>query len=131
MLAAGKVVERYRLVSPLGEGGMAVVWLVEHEKLGTRHALKILTIDNREVQRRTLQEGKLQASMHHPNVVAVTDVLDHRGRPGLLMEYIEGPSLDTGCDSHRPSLDEVDRYLPGDRRWRRRRPRASASSTAI
>jgi hypothetical protein len=65
---------------------MAMVYLVEHEGLGTHHALKVLTMQNRDIQRRMLAEGRVQANLRHPNIVTVTDVLDVDGKPGLLKE---------------------------------------------
>ena len=38
--------------------------------------------------------GRIQATLDHPHVVSVTDVIEHNGHPGLVMEYIEGHSLD-------------------------------------
>lgn len=46
------------------------------------------------IRERLIVEGQVQAQMRHPNVLAVTDVLDVNGAPGLLMEFVDGPSLD-------------------------------------
>ena len=45
--------------------------------------------------------------LKHPNIVSVSDVLDVGGVPGLLMEYIEGPSLDQWTYRYRPALHEA------------------------
>ncbi len=94
MLQAGEVVDRYAIERVLGQGGMAVVYLVQHQQLASRHALKVLTVGSKAVTERMLQEGRVQASLRHPNIVAVHDVLDIGGQPGLLMEYVDGPALD-------------------------------------
>ncbi len=93
-LSAGQVVDRYTVDAVLGEGGMAVVYAVRHNTLETRHALKVLTIRSSGIRERLIAEGKIQASLRHPNVVSVSDVLDLGGAPALLMELVEGPSLD-------------------------------------
>ncbi len=106
-LEPGREVERYVVQGLLGEGGMAEVYRVRHGTLGTHHALKVLTISSRTVRERLIQEGRLQATLRHPNIVAVTDVITVDGAPGLLMEFIEGPALDTWLLSYRPTLEEA------------------------
>ena len=94
MLEPGTRIERYEVERVLGHGGIAIVYLLRHTTLQTRHALKVVTHAGVGLRNRLLQEGMLQAALRHPNIVAVTDVLDVDGAPGLLMEYIEGPSLE-------------------------------------
>ncbi|MEZ4239192.1 MAG: serine/threonine-protein kinase [Myxococcota bacterium] len=106
-LSPGQRVDRYIVEGKLGEGGMAVVWRVRHETLETRHALKILTLEGRNIRKRLVREGQAQARMDHDNVVPVTDVLDVDGQPGLLMPYVAGPSLEAWLARYRPSLDEA------------------------
>ncbi|MBM4366741.1 MAG: serine/threonine protein kinase [Deltaproteobacteria bacterium] len=93
LLSQGERVDRYVVEGVLGEGGMAVVYRLRHQTLGSAHALKVLKIDRADIRARLVTEGQLQASLRHPNIVAVNDVLDVRGRAGLLMELVEGPSL--------------------------------------
>ncbi|MEZ4322671.1 MAG: protein kinase [Myxococcota bacterium] len=93
-LSTGTVVDRYTVQSVLGEGGMAVVYLCRHNQLGTLHALKVLTMSSRAIRERLVQEGRVQAQLRHRNIVAVTDIIMLNGAPGLVMEFIEGPSLD-------------------------------------
>ena len=88
-LPAGTIIEqRYRIEEQLGEGGMAVVYKARHLQLGTLHAIKVLTMSSKSVKERLLQEGRVQAALNHRNVLAVTDVVDVQGQPGLVMEYI-------------------------------------------
>ena len=80
----------------LGAGGTAVVYLVLHKTLETRHALKVLSISSQSIRKRLVTEGRVQAMLEHPNIVSVSDVIKvGRDYPGLLMEYVEGPSLET------------------------------------
>ena len=50
-------------------------------------------------------QAKVQAKLKHPNLVAVTDVLDVEGSPGLLMEYVDGPSLRQWLERQRPDVE--------------------------
>lgn len=94
MKQPGDVIGRFQVERLLGEGGIAQVYAVRHRQLGTLHALKLLTIQRRGLAARLLQEGRIQAQLRHPHVVAVTDVVEHEGQIGLIMEYIQGFSLD-------------------------------------
>jgi serine/threonine-protein kinase len=112
-LSTGSVIDRYTVEGVLGEGGMAIVYRVRHNVLGTRHALKILTIGNSEVQRRLKQEGMLQAQLQHPNIVTVTDVLEIGGAPALVMEFVDGPPLDQLLRQTRLTLPQADSLARG------------------
>ncbi len=112
-LAAGTVVDRYAIEAPVGEGGMAAVFRVRHVQLGTVHALKVLTVTNRQIRDRLIQEGRLQAALQHPNVVSVTDTIDLGGTPGLIMEFVDGPTLDDLLRQHRLTLEQADELARG------------------
>lgn len=100
--------DRYQITGRLGEGGMAVVYEVVHTQLGTRHALKVLTINSRSVRDRMLQEGRFQAKLQHPNIVAVTDVVAVNDSPALVMELVDGPALDELLRLQKLTLDQAD-----------------------
>ncbi len=112
-LDPGEQIDRYVVERLLGQGAMALVYQVRHATLDTVHALKVLTQTAPSIVERLVQEGKVQASLRHPNVVAVTDVFQVHGMPGLLMEYIDGPSLKEWLASCRPSLEESLRLFQG------------------
>ena len=113
-LQAGSAVnDRYRADIQLGEGGMAVVWRVRHLQLGTVHALKVLKVAHTAIRDRLLLEGRVQAALQHPNVVSVTDVIDVGGAPGLIMEYIAGPSLDRLLTDRHLTLEQADSLARG------------------
>ncbi|MFJ5809934.1 protein kinase [Streptomyces sp. NPDC093093] len=91
---------RYRLGSVLGKGGMGTVWRAEDEILGRTVAVKELRfsmgVDEDEKRRlitRTLREAKAIARIRSGGAVTVYDVVDEDGRPWIVMELIEGPSL--------------------------------------
>lgn len=94
MLETGDAIDRYTVDRLLGEGGMADVYRVRHRTLGTPAALKVLRMNGRQVQERLVQEGQVQAGLRHPNIVEVRDVLEVAGFPALLLELVEGPSLE-------------------------------------
>jgi formylglycine-generating enzyme required for sulfatase activity len=93
-LQPGARVERFEIVQILGSGGTAHVYRVRHTMLGSDHALKLLTPAHASLRDRLAQEGRVQAKLRHPNIVAVTDVVEHEGRAGLVMELVRGPTLD-------------------------------------
>ena len=113
MLTPGQSVERYTVESVIGQGGMAVVYRVRHNQLGSFHALKILTVPKPNIRERLLQEGRAQAVIRHPNVVSVTDVLEIAGAPALLMEYVEGPTLEAWLETESPTLDLAEELFRG------------------
>jgi hypothetical protein len=112
-LEPGTVVDRYTVESVLGTGGMAVVYRVRHVQLGSLHAMKVLEAPTRAIRARLLQEGRVQSTLAHPNVVAVTDVVEVGDDPALVMEYVRGPSLAGFLEKVRPTLDQADELARG------------------
>ena len=103
--AVGGVVGPYRLLSPVGEGGMSSVWLAERTdgvlrrkialKLPHWWALSKLT-------ERATQEREILASLEHPNIGRLYDAgITDDGRPYLALEYIEGKAIDVYCRERR------------------------------
>lgn len=107
-LSSGRLVDRYEVVRQLGEGGMARVYLVRHTTLGTLHALKLLTSASAQVRGRLLREGRIQGQLRDPGVVNVTDVIVVDGAPGLVMEFVDGPTLHDWIRHRPPSLPQAD-----------------------
>ncbi len=107
ILHPGQQNDRFVVECALGRGGMAAVYRVRHITLDAVYALKILTIPSAAVRERMLREGRFQATLRHSNIVSVIDVLDIHGVLGLLMEYIDGPSLDEWLAAYKPSMREA------------------------
>jgi serine/threonine protein kinase len=100
---------RYQVEAIIGEGSFAQVFRVQHRDLGTAHALKLLVFVRGALVDRLLLEGRIQARLRHPNVVAVTDVVRHDGRVGLVMELVRGLSLDQWLGAEVAAGSEGDR----------------------
>src|SRR5918996_13619 len=87
---------RYRIVSRLGSGGMANVYLAEDQELGRRVAIKILNerhANDEQFVERFRREAKNAAGLSHPNVVSVYDRGEAEGTYYIAMEYLEGRTL--------------------------------------
>lgn len=112
-LPPGTVVDRYVVEALLGRGGQARVYRVRHRQLDSLHALKLLHASSPGVLERLMLEGRSQASLRHPNIVAVTDVVESDGRPGLVMELIEGPTLAEAIRAEALGIDVVDHLARG------------------
>jgi hypothetical protein len=83
--------DRYRLVAPIGAGGMSVVWQAHDEVLGRRVAVKLLNPDLRGHE--LLAEAKAAARLTHPNVCTVYDYGVADGEPYVVMELVDGVPL--------------------------------------
>lgn len=111
MLKAGDIVDRYTVEGEIAAGGMAEVYRVRHQQLGSTHALKVLVLRTQDIKRRLLQEGRVQAGLKHPNAIMVTDVVEVEGHPGLVMEYVDGPTLGDWVLVDRPGFAEIERVF--------------------
>jgi serine/threonine protein kinase/Tfp pilus assembly protein PilF len=94
---AGQMINHYKVISPLGAGGMGEVYLAEDTRLRRRVALKFLpalfTQDKRHL-RRFEQEARAIAALSHPNVCTIHEVVETgEGRHCIVMEYVEGATL--------------------------------------
>ncbi len=99
----GQLVGEYRLESKLGEGGMGTVYLASHETLAQRVAVKVLDPSlsrNPEIRTRFIQEANIQISLAHPGVVRVLTADTQGEHLALVMEYVEGQSLEQALDRH-------------------------------
>lgn len=88
--------ERYRLLSPLGRGGMGEVWEAQHLAIGRTVAIKVVAAElaDPELCERLQREARLVGRLAHPNIVAVTDLgFAAPGRPFVVMERLYGRTL--------------------------------------
>jgi serine/threonine protein kinase len=103
------IVGRYKVISRLGAGGMGHVFLCEDTDLQRRVALKCLIASASavDVKARIRHEARAAARLNHPNIAAVHDLVEHDGRPFLVMEYVEGENLAQALKRERPSVDRI------------------------
>ena len=89
---------RYRVVRQLGQGGMGSVWLAEDEKLdGFKVAIKMLPsvlVNNKRAYAQVKAEALVSLKLSHPNSVTVRAFEEEGGSPFLVMDYIDGQTLD-------------------------------------
>ncbi len=92
---------RYRVTDQLGRGGMGVVWKAVDEILGREVAVKELRTytdsagpELADLRLRMQREARAAARVRHPGVIAVHDIAEVDGRPLIVMELVDGPSLD-------------------------------------
>lgn len=92
-----EIAGRYRLLYPIGSGGVGELWCAEHIGLGKQVALKLLRRDlarDPVIHRRFLREGRIATAVEHPGVVDVIDVgVAEDDRPYLVMELLDGRTL--------------------------------------
>lgn len=92
---------RYRVTGRIGRGGMGVVCRAVDEVLGREVAVKVLRAytdasapELADLRTRMQREARAAARIRHSGVITVHDVIDEDGRPVIVMELVDGPSLD-------------------------------------
>ena len=97
MINKGELIDnRYKIVSSIGEGGMANVYLAWDTILEREVAVKILRgdlADDEKFVRRFQREANSASSLKHPNIVEMYDVGEDNGRYFIVMEYVSGKTL--------------------------------------
>ena len=94
----GESLLHYRITEKIGEGGMGTVYRATDTHLDRPVAIKLLPADktaDADRVRRFVQEAKAASALRHPNIVVIHDIASDRGRHFIVMELVEGPSLDT------------------------------------
>jgi serine/threonine protein kinase len=94
-LEPGLALGGYRIVRLLGQGGMGTVYEAEDSASGRRVALKVLShsLESASARQRFLREGRLAASINHPNSVYIYAAQEINGTPVITMEYVSGGTL--------------------------------------
>jgi len=99
---------RYRLISEIARGGMAVVWRAEDTLLDRLVAVKLLHpqfVGDPEFLERFRREARAAARLSHPNIVPIYDVGEDDGTPYLVMELVEGSNLKDRIRGSAPLAD--------------------------
>ncbi len=109
--APGMIIERYKLLQLIGEGGFGVVYMAQQtEPVKRRVAVKIIKLgmDTRQVIARFEAERQALAMMDHPNIARVLDAgATDSGRPYFVMELVRGDPITQYCN--REKLSTVER----------------------
>lgn len=109
-LSRGDLVLHYRLVEPVGEGGMGVVWKADDTRLRRQVALKFLTggvTADEESRRRVLAEARAAAALNHPGIATMYEVQSEFEPPFIVMELVTGSSLRATIVRGRTELREA------------------------
>ena len=96
-MQSGTQLAHYEILSALGKGGMGEVWRARDTKLGREVAITTLSEEfAKDTDRlaRFEREAKLLASLNHPNIAAIYGLEEHEGTRFLVLELVEGPTLD-------------------------------------
>ena len=101
----------YRVVEEIGRGGMAVVYLVEHQTLLKQFAAKVLSAEltaNFEARARFTQEAHAASQLDHENIVGISDFgVTADQRPFFVMELLRGQTLDQRIAQGPMTLEEI------------------------
>lgn len=111
ILEAGSTIGKVRLERKLGEGANGIVWKGRHTTLGIDVAVKVLLIDRAQrsddvYQERFRREAQIAARLSHPCIVRVIDFGDHEGLPYLVMDFVDGFTLNDYLERRGGALEE-------------------------
>jgi serine/threonine protein kinase len=106
-LHVGEAIGDYRVIGIIGAGGMGQVFQVEHKITKRKEAMKVLIADladETQVQR-FKREIEVQARLNHPNIAAVHNAFRLKDRMVLVLEFVEGQTLENLLKHGRPQLE--------------------------
>lgn len=99
MKAGEQIAARYRLLRPIGSGGMGEVWAAKNELTNRDFAIKFLLPEfahNEEAYERFVREAKTTGALQHPSIIDVYDVaMNKDGRPFIVMQLLHGEELES------------------------------------
>jgi DNA helicase-2/ATP-dependent DNA helicase PcrA len=105
-----ETIAHYRIVEPLGAGGMGIVYKAFDNNLQRVVALKVLPaeyVSQQDRRRRFFQEARAASALNHPHILTVYEVGEDDGKPYIAMEFIEGETLRQKINAKRLQLSET------------------------
>src|SRR5262245_36135012 len=91
-----ETIAHYRIIEPIGAGGMGAVYKAYDNKLHRIVALKVLPpeyVSQQDRRRRFLQEARAASALNHPHILTIYEVGEDDGRPYIAMEFVQGDTL--------------------------------------
>ncbi len=105
-----KTIAHYRLVEPIGAGGMGAVYKAYDSKLQRVVAVKLLPseyVSQEDRRRRFFQEARAASALNHPHILTIYEVGEDDGRPYIAMEYVEGETLRQKINNNGLELKQI------------------------
>ena len=105
-----QTISHYRIIKKLGAGGMGEVYLAEDTMLDRKVAIKFLPSESSNdvnANRRLIREAKAAATLDHPNICAIHEINEDGGRSFIVMQYVEGETLDCKIKTQTFDLSEA------------------------
>ncbi len=103
-------IAHYRIVEPIGAGGMGAVYKAYDNKLQRIVAIKLLPpeyVSQQDRRRRFFQEARAASALNHPHILTIYEVGEDNGSPYIAMEYVEGETLRQKINSKGLELKEI------------------------
>jgi len=109
----GRTIAHYRVLEKIGEGGMGVVYKARDLSLRRFVALKVLPpehVTDPDRRRRFVQEARAASALNHPNIITIHDITREGGTDLIVMEYVEGKTLDQRIGHRGLRVNDVLKY---------------------